>query len=214
MDVAGAVGGDDHPRRGGGGEPPNLGHSHRVIRQDLQQERLELVVGPVDLIDQQHRGRAVGGGDGPQQGALDQEALGVQLVFEGIGGFLGGAAGGLRRAEVQKLAGVVPLVHRLGHVDAFVALEADQLGAGPGGQGLGRLGLAHAGLALQQQGAVEAHGQKDRRGQPFVGQVVAALQPIGHLSGRCGMGVGMQGLSAHSSSPRGQGAGEGPVAGL
>ena len=48
------------------------------------------------------------------------------------------------RPDVQQLAGVVPLVHRLVGVDALVALQPDQLAAEHRGERLGDLGLADA----------------------------------------------------------------------
>src|SRR5437763_6379212 len=53
--VPGAVRGHDDDGRDGGVEGAELGDGHRVVREDLQQEGLELVVGPVDLVDQQYR---------------------------------------------------------------------------------------------------------------------------------------------------------------
>ena len=89
--------------------------------------------------------------------------------------------GGLGRPQVQQLAGVVPLVKRLGGVDALVALEADQPAAGPGGQRPGDLGLAHAGVALEEQRAPEPQGQEHGGGQPLVGQVVVGRQARDHV---------------------------------
>ena len=60
-------------------------------------------------------------------------------------------AAGLGGAQVQQLAGVVPVVHGLRGVDALVALQSDQLAAGPAADDLGDLGLADPGFALQQQ---------------------------------------------------------------
>ena len=37
-----------------GADRPELGDRYREVRQELEQERLELVVGAVDLVDQQH----------------------------------------------------------------------------------------------------------------------------------------------------------------
>ena len=48
--------GDDDDRRHLGPHGAQLGHGHRVVGQHLEQERLELVVGPVDLVDEQHAG--------------------------------------------------------------------------------------------------------------------------------------------------------------
>ena len=112
-------------------------------------------------------------GDGLQQRPAHEEALGVQLALEVLGAAVGGHAGGLGGAEVQQLAGVVPLVDGLVGVEALVALEADQLAAGPAGQRLGHLGLADAGLALEEQRALQAQGEEDRRRQALVGEVAA-----------------------------------------
>ena len=74
-------------------------------------------------------------------------------------------------AEVEQLAGVVPVVDRLGDVDALVALEADQLAAGHAGERLGEFGLADAGLALEQQRPAQRHRQEHRGRDPLVGEV-------------------------------------------
>ena len=66
----------------------------------------------------------------------------------------------------QQLAGIVPLVERLGRVDALVALQPDQRRVEHGGQRLGRLGLADAGLAFEQQRLRQPHGAEQRRRQP------------------------------------------------
>jgi hypothetical protein len=55
----------------------------------------------------------------------------------------------VRQPDAQQLAGVVPLVERLGGVDPVVALQADERGVEHGGERLGRLGLADARLALE-----------------------------------------------------------------
>jgi hypothetical protein len=56
-------------------------------------------------------------------------------------------------------------------VDALVALQPDEPRAGGRGQRLGHLGLADAGLALDQQRLAELAGQEDRGGQGAVGEV-------------------------------------------
>ena len=109
--------------------------------------------------------------DRPQQGPLDEEALLVEVGLEGVGAAAGGLARRLGGAQVEQLAGVVPVVHGLGGVDALVALQPDQLAAGPGREHLGELGLADAGLALEQQRPLELECQEDGSGEPLVGQV-------------------------------------------
>ena len=51
---------------------------------------------------------------------------------------------------IEKLLGVFPLVERLGFVEALVALQADHLHAAPGGNRLGKLSLADARGAFDQ----------------------------------------------------------------
>ena len=69
-----------------GAERPELGDGHGVVGEDLEQERLELVVGAVHLVDQQDRDRcgAAGGtsGDRRSSGPADEEPLGVELVLD------------------------------------------------------------------------------------------------------------------------------------
>ena len=69
---------------------------------------------------------------------------------------------------------VVPLVERLGFVEALVALEPDEPGAGAGGDGLGQLGLADAGGAFHEDGFLQPVGQEHDPGSGRVGQVVDA----------------------------------------
>ena len=98
----------------------------------------------------------------------------------------GGLAAGLGGPQVEQLAGVVPVVDGLGGVDALVALQADQLAAGPAAEHLGHLGLADAGLALEQQRPAQRQRQEHRRGQPLVGEVAVQTQRVRHLGRRSG----------------------------
>ena len=148
MELAGPVGGQHHDRRRRGRDGAELGDGHLVGRQHLEQERLELVVGPVDLVDQQD-GRALleRGQHRPGQ----QEALVVQRLLGLLD--VGAAARRLERAQVQDLAREVPVVERLGGVDALVALQPDQRQVERLGDRLGQRGLAGAGLALDAAAA-------------------------------------------------------------
>ncbi len=193
VDVACAVGGENHQRRRLGRERAELGDGDRVIGQHFQQEGLELVVGPVDLVDEQHGHRSFAMGDGPQQWPPHQEALRIQLVF----GF-GGRADGLGRSEMQELAGVVPFVDGLGHIDAFVTLQPQQLTARPSRQHLGHFGLAHAGFAFEQQRAAQCDREEDHRSQAFVGQIAVGPQGGAHFV--YGRGARDDGLMGHEST--------------
>ena len=183
MHVARAVRRDDHDRRHRRLERAELGHGDRVVGEDLEQERLELVVGAVDFVDEQHRWRDAPErlrfvADRAQQRAAHEEALGVQLVLDDL------TAAGLDRPQVQQLARVVPLVDRLRGVDALVALEPHELAAGPARQHLRHLGLAHARFALEQQRAVQPHRQEDRGREPVVGQIVVLRERGAHVVDR------------------------------
>ena len=58
VQLARPVRGDHDRGRLVGGDRPELGHGDREVGEHLEQERLELVVGPVELVDQQHRAGA------------------------------------------------------------------------------------------------------------------------------------------------------------
>src|SRR3546814_12785455 len=60
-----------------------LGHGDRPVGQQPPQERLELVVGPVDLVDEKDRRRTAGRGvERLEQRPADQEPFVVELVLE------------------------------------------------------------------------------------------------------------------------------------
>ena len=54
MQLARAVRREHHERPPPRGHRPQLGDRDREVGEELEQERLELVVGAVDLVDQQH----------------------------------------------------------------------------------------------------------------------------------------------------------------
>ena len=116
------------------------------------------------------------------------------LVDLALGFFRAGFAFG--GTQMQQLSGVVPLVQRLALLQAVVALQAQQLARQHLGQGLGQLGLADAGFALQQQRAAQAQGQKGRSSQAPIGEVARALQGLGERVDAAGdMGQGSHTLS-------------------
>ena len=120
VQLARAVGGQHDQRPVRGGDRPQLRDRDREVGQELEQERLELVVGAVDLVDQQHR-RAAVVLERLQQRPAQQELRPEQLARR---------RARLGRPDRQQLALVVPVVDRVVEVDALVALEPDQLGAG------------------------------------------------------------------------------------
>ena len=169
----------DH-RRHLGAHDTELGNRDRPVGEDLEQERLELVVGAVDLVDQEHRRDRAVVRERAQQRALHQETLRVQLVL------VDALVTRLDRAQVEELARVVPLVDGLRRVDALVALQPDQLAAGPPREHLGDLGLADAGLAFEQQRPLEAQREEDRGREALVGEVLVVGQSLGDLGDRVG----------------------------
>ena len=78
VQLTGAVGGEHHQRRALRLDRADLGDADLEVGEHLEQERLELVVGPVHLVDQQHR--LVTGADRFQQRPLQQELRAEQLV--------------------------------------------------------------------------------------------------------------------------------------
>jgi hypothetical protein len=98
VQLARAVGGEHDDRRRGRGERAELGDGDLEVAEELQQERLELAVRTVDLVDQQDG--AAGGADRPQQRAFQQEPLVVQVADV--------RTAALRDPDLEELPGVVP----------------------------------------------------------------------------------------------------------
>ena len=82
----------------------------------------------------------------------------------------------LRRADVEQLARVVPLVDGVRDVEALVALEPDQPRAEDARQRLRRLRLPHARLALEQQRLLEREREVERGREAAVRQVARLLE--------------------------------------
>ena len=121
--------------------------------------------------------------DGLQQRPLEQEALVVELLLERAGADAARLAAGLGGAQVEQLAASSPSRRRPATLDALVALQADQLAAGPAAEHLGDLGLADAGLALEQQRAVQGQREEDRGGQAVVGEVAVQAERLRDVGG-------------------------------
>ncbi len=90
-------------------------------------------------------------------------------------------AGAFARLDGEQLALIVPLVERGVLVEALVALQADQLGAVHGGERLGDLGLADAGLAFEQQRPLEKLHQPQRGRDVAIGDVADGGKAVGDL---------------------------------
>jgi len=194
--LARAVGGEDDQRGLLGPHLTDLGDRDGVLGEHLEEEGLELVVGAVDLVDQQH---ARAGLQRAQDGAGEQEARVVERGLDRVGveGLPGGRRRRLQRAQVQELSREVPVVEGLGSVDAVVALQPDQVGAQHLGERLRQRGLARARLPLAEQRTVHLHGEERGRGESVVGQVAGGAQGRRQLRGRP---RGVRGAFCHGSS--------------
>ena len=134
-----------------------------------KQERLERLVGAVELVDQQHRGAGRIGLERLQQRPLDQKPLREHVVLQPLAVLL---ALRLRHPDGDHLRRIVPFVDRGRHVEPLVALQADEPAPERAREHLGDLGLADAGLALEKQRAAHLEGEEqDGRERP-VGEVV------------------------------------------
>ena len=181
--LTGGVGGEHDERPAHGGQRAELGDGDLEVGEHLEQQPLDLDVGLVDLVDEQHR-RLLAPDRGEQRPG-QQELVGEDVVVGlrpavvtlpvGTGG------GGL---DAQQLLLVVPLVERARLVQPLVALQPDQLGAGDPRDRLGQLGLADPGRALDQQRLLEHAGEVGGRRRGRVGQVAGRGEPFGDLVGR------------------------------
>ena len=170
MQVPRAVRRQDDDRRECRGDRAELGDRHGRFGQELEQEGLELVVGPVNLVDQQdHRTWSLVL-DCLQQWTGHEVLRGEQVVgIEWLSRSLGGA-------DAQQLARIVPFVQGLGSVDPLVALQPDEGRVERGRQGLRRLGLADTGFTFEQQWLRQARRAEQCSCQALISEVVDAVE--------------------------------------
>ena len=169
-EIALAVRGQDHGRRGDRDNRSEFRDGDLKIAEDFQQQRFELGIRFVDFVDQQH---AAGGLlQRLQQRPRFDEFLGeehvaeiVQLLQRRLQRF--GAAEHFAELvfqdlRVQKLLGVFPLVERLGFVQPLIALQADHLQPAPRRDRFRKLGLADAGGTFDEDGFFDLLRKIDR----------------------------------------------------
>src|SRR3954470_14598475 len=109
-----AVRGQHHDRRRCRAHRPDLRDGHLKLGQQLEEKSLELLVGAVDLVDEQDSVTAHP--QGGEQRALDEETLAEDVLRVTV----------MERAQVHELPRVVPLVERLVRIDALVTLQPDE----------------------------------------------------------------------------------------
>src|SRR5262249_25592489 len=114
------------------------------------------------------------------QRALEQELLAEDVALRRV------PIGLLGRLDREQLLAVVPLVQRLGLVEALVALEADQRAVEVARERLRQLRLADAGRPLDEDRLAQAGGQVRDERRRLAGQVPDGLEAIGDVLDRCG----------------------------
>ena len=162
-----------------------LGDRDLEVGEDLEQHRLELLVGLVDLVDQQDD--RVLGADRLEQGRVEEELLAEDVAPGRLPGPLALAARlGL---DPEQLLAVVPLIEGLRLIEALVALQAHQPTVVGARDRLGELGLPDAGRALDENGLAQPLGEEgDQRGG-LVGQIAHLAETLADLGDRLGLGL-------------------------
>ena len=186
VDLARAVRGDDDDRRLGRLQRADFRHRDLPVGEHFQQVGFEGLVGAVQLVDQQHRRSAFLTFERLGERPLDEEFLRENVRREFV---LRLFARGFREPDLDHLR-VIPLVGRLRDVQALVALQADQLAAERLRHHLGDLGLAGAGFALEEQGALHGEREVQRGGQAAVGDVVGRREHLERVVDGFGLGCG------------------------
>src|SRR5690606_32484830 len=164
------------------GDGAELGDRDLPGREDLEEEGLELVVGPVDLVDEQDDRRV------PQRledRAGQEEPLVEELALDLVQVRTAPLAGGrLDGAQVQDLAGEVPVVERLGGIDALVALQPDERQVEGLGQRLRERRLTGAGLTLHEERTGQSQAEPGDRRQLRAGEVAGGSECCLQLGSR------------------------------
>src|SRR5262249_54063503 len=129
VDLEGAVAGGYGDRGRGCGDPAEFADRDGRVGEYVEHEDFEIAAIVVDLVDEQHA-RAVF--ERLQEGPGDQETPVVETRFQllTVRSFAGSRGRRLDGPQVQDLARKVPVVQCLGDVQAFIALQPDEVGTG------------------------------------------------------------------------------------
>src|SRR5215472_16721654 len=176
MQFPGPVGGQDDSRCAIRLYRADLGDADLEVGEDFQQECLELVIGTVNLVDEQHG--LVTSPDRLEQRPFQQELRAEQPVH----GLLVGHLMLRQGSNLQHLPCIVPFVQGLVGVDTLVALQPDQPSPEDAGQDFSDLGLSDANLALQEQRATERQRDHQRGSQSAVREVGTLAQVLRQLA--------------------------------
>ncbi len=187
MYFARAVGRQNDQRRLAGTHGAELGNGDLEFRKQLEQVPFEFLIGPIDFVNQEDGRARTGRIDRLEERALDEKSVAVQLTAGAD------AVDGVRRfenAQLDELASVVPFVNRVADVEAFVTLEAYQIGFEGPSNGARERCLADAGFTLEKKRASELQREKQRNGQASIRDVLLGRElrlEIGNGSGKNGL---------------------------
>ena len=197
--LARAVRGEDGDRRSGSLDRAKLRNGDLIVRQQLEEEGLERLIRAVELVDQQHRRPAFRRKlERLQQRTLQKVGRRVDVALDlpdrcrccnlcrDLRGRRRDRPRGFHRAHVQELPRIVPLVGRRGEIEPLVALQSHERPVQRGGERLGDLGLADAGLAFEQKRPAEFEGEVDRRRQRVAGEIAVRGEQRPGLGDGCG----------------------------
>ena len=120
MQFAGAVRGQDNDGARCCLYRSDFGNRNLEIREKFEQERFEFIVGAIDFIDEKHA--LIAGANSLQEWTFDQKLWSKEIINRFITDNRIA-----HRADLQHLAGVIPLVERLVGIDTLVALQANEL---------------------------------------------------------------------------------------
>src|SRR5579875_1753081 len=167
MQLARAVGGENHHRPIVSTDRSTLRDGDLEVGEEFEQECLEFVIRAVDFIDQQNRLLRMT--EASQHRALDQEFVAVDINI---------AAAFALTAQRQHLAREIPFIKRGRRVDAFVALQAQQPAAEHTGNRFGCFGLTDTGCAFQEQRLAQCQRKISGGREPLIGQIERRAQCI------------------------------------
>jgi hypothetical protein len=166
VEFAGAVRGEDDDGGLGGADRAAFGDGDGEVGEELEEEGLELMVGTVDLVDEEDA--VAGGFEREEDGAGDEVFVGVEVDVSLP-----------RLPDREHLAGEVPFVHRRRGVDPLVALEPDELSPQDRCEGLRGFGLADPRRAFEEEGLAEGKREVGGRREAFVRDVLGIAQGPG-----------------------------------
>ena len=191
--LAGPVAGEQEERRAPSAHGSELGDGHLPLGEDLEQERLELGVGAVDLVDQHDDGglarRARAGSGRSTRNRRLKNAASAPAIRSAASAMDAAPAVCARHRvaqelRVEHLLGVVPLVERLGLVEPLVALQSHELPRQRLRQRAGEVRLADARRALDEERPLEGEGEPADEGELVAREVPGAGELPSEIVGR------------------------------